>query len=211
LLSFGHSNPTELRNLLSLPSSLEKLNLDTLGMCGYSLDGLVQIGFLSFAWTFDQLKELLSPHHSTLQELRVGQHGPAQEGLDRFDLHAFENLHTLQLCTVCLPTPEQACDLWLTPRLQRLAFESSRADGSRGVWWHFYDTDVDWLGELAKIAADRRSSGASGLRIIEVVCGTGDDKGPQTDSERRDIEANRLKAEAIVESFGFDFVWRTEM
>jgi hypothetical protein len=190
---------------------LETLTLDTSGMCGFSLEGLVELGFLSFAWTFDKLKELLSPHRSTLQELRVRQHGPAQEGLDRLDLNVFENLHTLQLCTVCLPTPERACDLWLTPSLQRLVFESSRADGSRGIWWHFYDTDVDWLEEFARIANERKVSGGSDLRIIEVICGTGDDKGPQTDSERCDIEANRSKAKAVVESLGFEFVWRTEI
>lgn len=168
------------------------------------------MGCLFFRWTFDQLKELLLPHRSTLQELRIRQHGPGQEGLDRFDLQEFEDLRTLQLCTLCLPTPELACDLWLTPSLQRLAFESSWVDSQCGMQWYFGESDVAWLAAFVEMAKDRRKSGLSGLSIIEVICGTSQ-RYPLTDSERSDVEASCSKAKEVVKSHGFDFIWREEI
>jgi hypothetical protein len=181
-------------------------------MCGYSLEEQVEMDCLSPGWGFERLKELLSPHRNTLQELRIRQHGPDQEGLDRFDLQAFEKIRILQLCNLGLPSPDRACDLWLTPNLQRLVFESSWNDSQCGVMWHFSDDDVAWLAGFAWTAEDRRRSGALGLRSIEVICDTGTNKeSPMSDLERHNIEANRLKAKGIVESRGFDFVWRTEI
>jgi len=179
-------------------------------MCGYSLETLIELGCLSFRWTFDHIKELLLPHRSTLQELRIRQHGPKQEGLERFDLKTFQNLRALQLCTLCLPTPEKACDLWLTPKLQRLVLESSWNDSQCGIIWVFGEDDVAWLAAFVDIAEDRQRSGASCLRIIEVIHGTNEDY-ELTDMQRSELDANCSKGKEIVESHGFEFVWRVEI
>lgn len=170
------------------------------------------MGCVSYVWTFDQIRQHLLPHRHTLQELRIGLIGPLQTGLDRFGMHAFENLRTLQLCNIGMPSPEKACDLWLTPSLQRFVLEYSRMELQCGILWCFEEDHISWLAAFSQIAADRRKKGVSGLHAIEVISDTGINyKHPMSDSARRQIEANCAKAKVIVESFGIKFVWCREM
>lgn len=195
-----------------MPSSLQSLSLDTLGVCGYSFEEHVEMGFLSFVWTFDQIRDLLLPHRPTLRELRIRQQGPEQAALERFDLHNFNELRTLQLCTLGLPSPERACDLWLIPSLRQLSLEYSWCDSQNGVKWRLGTRDLAWLKAFARTAQDRKMSGVSGLCTIEIICDARrNEESPLLASRRREIEANCAEMRGVVEACGFEFVWRKEM
>jgi hypothetical protein len=189
------------------------------GACNYPTATQIYMGYVSFVWTFDQIRKQLLPHRHTLQELRIRLIGPTQEGLARFDIHAFDKLHTLQLCAINVPCPEKACDLWLTPNLKRLALEHSHMCTSTGNWGYCESHDVAWHAAFAQIAADRREAGNSGLRTLELICDTRLDEKtwPMSSGYLRAYEAEIPKKEAhiakvreIVESFGFEFVRRRE-
>jgi hypothetical protein len=167
------------------------------------------MGCIYYRWTFERLRELLLPHRHTLRELRVRQLGPSQEGLELFNIHPFEALHTLQLCALLVSPPDKACDLWLTPNLHRLILESSWTDSQCGIIWYWGQENVAWLAAFAKIAADRKRSGVSDLCIIEFICETNDDEYQcMTGSEDTCVEGQLSSAKAVVEMCGFDFIWR---
>jgi hypothetical protein len=196
------------------------LTLDKIGVCDHYIGQQIYMGCVSFVWTFDLVRKQLLPHRHTLQELRIGLIGPLQEGLDRFNIHGFNKLRTMQLCKINVPSPEKACDLWLTPSLERLALEYSRVDLETGNWGYCEECHVDFYAAFAQIAAERRKSGVSGLRTIEVICDTSVNKEELASSSgylaayRAEIpkkEANVAKVKEIVESFGFEFVWRREI
>ena len=203
-----------------MPSSLETLTLDRIGVCDYYIESQIYKGCVSYVWTFDQIRNQLLPHRHTLQELRIRLIGPLQEGLDRFDLHAFDSLRTLQLCEINVPSPERSCELWLTPSLERLALEHCRMCLSTGSWGYCENRQVDWWTEFARIAAARRKAGVCGLRTLELICDTSvDDKtfclsAGYLAAYRADIpknEAKIAKVKEVVESFGFEFVRRREL
>jgi hypothetical protein len=212
LLYCSNSSPTGFGEVISLPSALETLTIDRVGMSGYDIREQIHMGCVSFVWTFDQIRKQLLPQRHTLQELRIGLIGPDQEGLLLFDLHDFDRLRTLQLCYVGLPAPDNARDLWLTPSLQRLAIEYSTLDLQCGLNWHVEKRDVEWLTGFAQLAAERRGLGISGLRTIEIICDMSvNEEFPMSGSARRDIEANCAEAKRAVEACGFEFVWCKEM
>lgn len=134
-----------------------------------------------------------------MREIRIGQLGPMQEGLDKFDIYPFKALRTLQICSLCLPDPERACDLWLSANLQRLVLESNFNDSQCGIIWHFGNQDVAWIANFSKIAADRRRTRAVGLRTIEVKY--------ESESQHESLLSS---AKATVENHGFDFFWQNE-
>jgi hypothetical protein len=207
LLSFTHGSPAELRDFLSLTPSLESFTLGAIGICGYSLDILIEKGIISYRWTFEHLRALLLQHRSTLRELRVYQLGPRQEYLSHFNLQPFESLRTLQLCTLALPPPERACDLWLTPNLERIVFDSSYIDSQQGIIWYLNDNDVAWFAAFSEIAAERKRAAVSRLSVIELICPV---ESHQNASwvDRAYIEARIPSVEASVRIHGFDFIWQ---
>jgi hypothetical protein len=189
------------------------------GACNYPTATQIYMGYVSFVWTFDQIREQLLPHRHTLQELRIRLIGPTQEGLARFDINAFDKLRTLQLCGINVPSPDKACNLWLTPSLERIALEHSHTRPSTGTWGYCENRDVAWYAAFAQVAADCRKAGTSGLRTLELICDTrlNEEKWPLSSgslaayqAEISKQEANIAKVKGIVESFGFEFVRRRE-
>jgi hypothetical protein len=195
---FDHGSPYGLKNFLQCPQSLEIFTLGTMGMCGYSLEDQIEMGCMAYPWTFPLLREALVDHCSTLRELRVRQLGPAQEGLSVFDLHEFSNLEIFQIAQGGMPSPKQACKLWLTPRLKRLSIECSFNDSQHGIVWINNDNMTKWLEEFARLAAVEKKCGDIGLCEIEIQF--------VPDFDRMSECTELANTKSMMEAYGFQFI-----
>jgi hypothetical protein len=133
--------------------------MDSLVCGGYDLDSLVEMGMISYKWTWHLLHDALLPHAGYLRDLRVGQMGP-QVGLDAFSLQEFLSLQIFQTYwSHCTLTFSRAAELWLTPSLTTLVFDCGWEDSQCGKCFAFNQEDSKWLIEFAKAVRQRRSAG----------------------------------------------------
>lgn len=164
-MSCSMMSPTALRNFLLWPRGLEVFTLTMMGIGGYRLQDLIDMGMLSYPWTWHLLRAALQPHTATLRELRVEQMA-TQEGLDTFSLHDFPALQTFETAFCGLPvTGEAAAALWLTPALKTVVLDCASHDSQCGKIYNFDKRTQDWLVAFAACAAGK----PCGLQRIEIL------------------------------------------
>jgi hypothetical protein len=188
---------------------LKVLTIGRIGIGDYPLSSLIEMGILTYPWTFTILTDTLHCHKSTLRELRLGQIA-TQEGLDTFDLHNFPCLEIFQVCIGGgLPTAEQAAGLWVTPKLRRLVLESSHEDSQLGKCYYFAPQQIDWLDEFARLAACKKTDEVVGLMDIEVLYKTEVSDYWVGEPGEDHLKYLFLRAKELVERHGIGFVWPT--